>query len=151
MGLAGSFTTEWFLMKTNHVDRSRILVSFLNKKRTQKIRLDRSYSINWFTRVRNRLTELEIDLRVKEQSLFRSGMFHSTENEIENPQSDILALYSAEKKRCLNDVEKKETVVDRCLKLRNGCRPMMKRRNGCRLMTAVKERLSTEYSGLGPA
>ena len=60
--------------------------------------MDRFYSMDWFTRVRKRLAELEIDLRVKERSLVRSGKFHLVENEIEIPQRDILALYSVEKR-----------------------------------------------------
>ena len=90
------------------------------------------------------MTELEIDLRVKEQSLFRSGMFHSTENEIENLQSDIVALSSIEKKRCLNNVEKKDTVVDRCSKLRNGCRRMFETKKGLSTDDGTKKWLSTD-------
>ena len=52
------------------------------------------YKKSVFTSMRNKSAAQLTNLQVKVWIWTNSGSFHSTDNEIESPQSDILALYS---------------------------------------------------------
>ena len=63
MGLAGSLATDCLSMKTNRVDSSRILASFLNDGRRWSQRS--VYRKNVFTSVRNKSAAQLTDRRAK--------------------------------------------------------------------------------------